>query len=217
MAFTIRETVEKKKRAPAKPVPPIFERAKAQAIAQLDNPNYADKKDMGSLQQAIHRYVEGPARATAFASYNWKLPQGQKGNVPTKNNPKGIAMDEQVEVRIKAGGVAVKCLKDGKTGKTENMMMVDSNNLVPVLQDMLTHLKAMGKESDTGKAFHEVAIRTAKPKFKSGQENPIAYDPKTDKWMTFSKGDTKAERKAQQQSFLQRNRDAREHWANKKV
>ena len=217
MAFVIRETVEKKKRAPAKPVPPIFERAKAQAIQQLDNPNYADKKEMGSLQQAIFRYVEGPARATAFASYNWKLPQGAKSKIPSKDNPKGIAKDEQVEVRIKAGGVAVKCLKDQKTGKMGSMMLVDSGNLVPVLQDMLTHLKGMSKDSDTGAAFHKVAIRTAKPKFKKGQENPIAYNPKTDKWETFSKGETKSEKKAEQQSFLQRNKEAREHWANKGV
>jgi len=216
MAFTIRETVEKKKRKPAQPIPPIFERAKAQAIKQLNNSTEISDKEMGSLQQAIHRYVDGPANKEAYASYNWKLPQGQKGNVPTKNNPKQIAINEQVEVRIKAGGVAVKCLKDS-TGKIANMMMVDSNNLVPVLQDMLKHLTAMTKDSDTGSAFHKVAIRTAKPKFKKGQENPIAYDPKTDKWMTFSKGENKTERKAQQQSFLQRNKEAREHWANKGV
>ncbi len=215
MAFTIRETVQKKKRAPAKPIPPIFERAKAQAIAQLDNPNYSDKKDMGSLQQAIFRYVEGPARATPFASYNWKLPQGNKGNIPKKDNPKKIAKNEQVEVRIKAGGVAVKCLKDAKTGKLDNMMMVASDHLVPVLQDMLKHLKAMTKDSDTGKAFHEVAIRTAKPKFKKGQEHPVAYNPKTDKWETFSKGDTKKENLAEREAFLKRNKEAAAHKMNK--
>jgi hypothetical protein len=214
MAFGIREVAAKKKRAPKKPIPPIFERAKAQALKKLDNDKEMSHKEMGSLQQAIYRYETGPANKNAYASYNWKLPQGAKSKIPTKDNPKNIAKDELLEVRIKAGGVAVKCLKDEATGAIESMMLVPSKNLVAVLQDMLAHLKAMSKDSDTGLKFHKVAIRTAKPKFAKGKARPVAYCAEADQWRTFTKGKTQPERQAERDRYVAKNGRAA-HWANK--
>ena len=213
MAFTIHKVAKKKVRAQVKPIPPIFERTKAAAIKKLDNDTEINVKEMGSLQQAIYRYEKGPASADAYASYNWKLPQGAKSKIPRKDNPQGIAKGELVEVRIKAGGQAVKCLKNQETGEESNMMLVACEDLVPVLQDMLQHLKVMTKDSDTGAKFHAVAIRTAKPKFAKGKDRPVAYCSESDEWKTFSEG-TAAERKAAQEAFLSENgRD--DHPANK--
>jgi len=214
MAFGIREVAIKKKRAPKKPIPPIFERAKAQALKKLDNDTEMSDKEMGSIQQAIYRYETGPANKDAYASYNWKLPQGAKSKIPAKDNPNSIAVDELLEVRIKAGGVAVKCLKDELTGDIANVMLVPSKNLVAVLQDMLQHLKTMTKENDTGSKFHKVAIRTAKPKFKKGAVRPVAYCEEADMWRTFTKGKTQAERQAECDRYLAKNGRAA-HWANK--
>jgi len=213
MAFTISKVAEKKERKEAKEIPPIFERAKAQAIKQLDNHTEIHEKDMGSLQQAIYRYETGPANKNAYASYNWKLPQGAKSKIPSRDNPKNIAKGEKVEVRLKAGGVAVKCLKNPETGDIEKMLEVDCENLVATLQDMLQHIKTMTKESDTGLKFHKVAIKTAKPKFASGKKKQIAYCEEADDWTTFSDG-TVAEQKVKREEFLAK-KNRSNHWANK--
>ena len=213
MAFTIRKVAEKKIRAAAKVIPPIFERAKAKAVKELDNITEIHEKDMGSLQQAIYRYETGPANKNAYASYNWKLPQGAKSKIPSKDNPKGIAKGEKVEVRLKAGGRAVKCLKDPETGQIEDMLEVDCEDLVATLQDMLQHIKGMTKESDTGLKFHKVAIRTSTPKFATGKKKQIAYCEAEDEWITFSEG-TVAQQKVSREEFLEKSGDS-DHWANK--
>ena len=79
----------------------------------------------------------------------------------------------------------------------------------------------MTKSDPLGKAFHKTAIEATIPKFMTGKDNPVAYDPSEDMWITFSqtakKGQTKtpvADLRKLRENWLKRNPKAAAHWAN---
>jgi len=222
MAFSVKKAVKKKAKPQPKPIEPIFIRARREAIAKMSNPDATKDDDLGSIEMAEGRYGKN---AEAFdppkAAYNWKLPQGKKTKWPKgkdgKADKSGAACGtERVELRMKAGGVAVPALDDEATGeKNCKVVLVRGEDLVDTLEGMLSHLKGMKQDSDTGQKFHKVAIKAAMPKFGKGKDKPVAYDPSKDLWKTFNTKDTSInDLRSERQNWLKRNKAAADHYAN---
>lgn len=218
MGIKIANAIQKKARPKAKPKDPIFVRCRREALKAINNADAGDVKELGSIQHAIGRYVDGEAYENPIASYNWKLPQGQKGKITQNAQGRNVGSpDEEVEISMKAGGVRVPILDDPSDGgKNKVAIRVKARDLVASLEMIESALKNMNPETEVGRAFHKKAIKASKPKFMKGKVQPIAYDPKADQWVTFSKKKTKGENEADQRAFFARNREAREHPENSK-
>ena len=216
MGLKIANAVQKKARPKAKPKDPIFVSSRRAALRLMNNTD-GEVKDLGSIQHAIGRYVDGEAYEHPEASHMWKLPQGQKGKITQNAQGRNIGSpDEEVEISMKAGGVRVPILDDPSDGSKNNRAVrVKARDLLASLEMIESALKNMNPETEVGRAFHKIAIRASKPKFMKGKVQPIGYDPKIDQWITFSKKKTKGENEADQRAFFARNREAREHEVNK--
>ena len=220
MAYNVKKAVTRKKRPPAKPRKPIWQRSLAEAIHKMSNPDANKFKDMGSIEMAEGRYGKNAeAMANPKAAYNWKLPAGKKTLWPKGKDGKDItggaaSGKEQVEIRFKMGGVAVPIMTDDKGREDSTYSLVDGKDLADELRGMLEFLGSLEKRSKDGKAFHKVAIEAACPKFAKGKDRPVAYDPSIDDWKTFNtKNKSIADLRAERINWLAKNK-LTDHWAN---
>jgi hypothetical protein len=142
MKLNIQSAVEAKiVRKPAAEKEPvrIFDRYVEQTLAKLDR----------SISDARGRYEEGKQYAVAKPSLNWKVV-----------NKVDDLSKEQVRVWLKVG--IEKVAIDGDATEVK----IPSSMLLTVLEEMRSSIEAIAASpsSAEGQAFHELAIKQAKPK-----------------------------------------------------
>ena len=137
---------------------PVFEDQKAKVIEKLKI----------SIEEANGRYGSPEQEAAplekAIRSKNW--------TVRTKAEQ---LMDEQCEVTVRVGQALWECFEEDPAVKdSTKRYLVHADMLVPVLQELVSMVEGLEKDSPEGLSFHALAVEAA------GRRNKKTYDAESD-------------------------------------